>query len=282
MAGSWIKVDTTLTTRPQVVRIASALKRTISDTIGACVVFWCAATEQGIDGNLPEWDNSVVDALVGIEGFAKALRSVGWLLDLPGDRSGLQVPKWEEHNAASAKRLALDRERKRKVRLSSAKRPHPVRKQSASCPQVDGQHSPSPSVSDSSVLSEGGVGGDDPWGKPKRVYTDPPKASVTDPSGVGEVRDMLVGFGFNPSNAYNLAKKPTATKVRVSWLVAEAKRRLEARSIDKDKAMGFVFAGIRDGLDPDPGPVVEEYGAKIMRMIQEEKDYIARSKRGET
>lgn len=281
MAGSWIKVDTTLTTRPQVVRIASALKRTISDTIGACVVFWCAATEQGIDGDLPEWDESVVDTLVGIKGFASAMRSVGWLLDLPGDRKGLQVPKWQEHNAASAKRLAQDRERKRRDRLESAKRPHPVRKQSAKRPLDDGQHSSSVSVSDSSVLSEGGVGGDDPWSKPKAVYPEP-IAAASDPSDVGPVRDILIGFGFNPSNAYNHAKKPGATMVRVEWLVAEAKRRLEAGSIGKDKAMGFVVAGIRDKLDPDPGPVVEDVAEKIKRIMADDEAYLAKSKRGET
>lgn len=274
IAGSWIKVDTTLTTRPQVVRIASALKRTISDTIGACVVFWCAATEQGIDGDLPEWDESVVDTLVGIEGFAKALRSVGWLTDLPGDRVGLQVPKWQEHNAASAKRLALDRERKRKERIGSAKRPHSVRKVSASSPHNNGQHSVSVSGSEDLSLSSGEGSGEgpidgDPWGKPKAVHKPPAKVDLPDAAFVGDVRKALIDFGFNPSEAYNHAKNKNATPERVKWLVDEATARLEAGDIDARKAMGFVVWGIKEGKDPNPGPTVETPDQRRLRVLTE-------------
>lgn len=274
IAGSWIKVDTTITTRPQVVRIASALKRTISDTIGACVVFWCAATEQGIDGDLPEWDDSVVDTLVGIDGFAKALRSVGWLTDLAGDRVGLQVPKWQDHNAASAKRLALDRERKRKDRLGYAKRPHSVRKASASSPHNNGQHSPSVSVSDDLSLSSGEGSGEgptdgDPWAKPKTVHKAPAKAAVPDSESVGEVRKALIDFGFNPSEAYNHAKHKNATPERVLWLIDEAKARLAAGDIDSRKALGFVVWGIKEAKDPNPGPAVETPEQRRTRVLTE-------------
>jgi hypothetical protein len=120
MAGEWVKIDTTITTRAEVIRMASALKRKLSEIVGYCAVFWCAATEQGIDGALPGWDEATVDDLIGCKGFAAAMRSVGWLGDLTDGRSGLQVPKWQVHNAPSAKRRALDRERKRKTFRSEA------------------------------------------------------------------------------------------------------------------------------------------------------------------
>lgn len=253
MAGSWIKVDTTITTRPQVVRIASALERTVSDTIGACVVFWCAATEQGIDGDLPKWDDSVVDALVGIKGFAKALRSVGWLTDLPGDQPGLQVPRWQEHNAASAKRLAQDRERKRKGRMLSASRPLSVRKESASCLPDRGQPSTSTSTSSSSVFEEGSVRGDDPWAIPVRQLVRMAKGAPNPEANVA-----LREFGLSVSSAAKWAAHENATTDRVRWLTQTAKERMTAGTMDRDFAVRFVCAGIRDGLDPDTGPAPDK------------------------
>lgn len=122
---------------------------------------------------------------------------------------------------------------------------------------------PSPPLDD----TEAAVAGD-PWSKPKAVYSEP-IAAASDPSDVGPVRDILIGFGFNPSNAFNHAKKPGATMARVNWLVAEATRRLEAGAIGKDKAMGFVVAGIRDKIDPDPGPAIESPDERRLRVLTE-------------
>ena len=106
------------------------------------------------------------------------------------------------------------------------------------------------------------------------MYRDPPKPQAADPAHVGEVKEILVGFGFNPSNAFNHAKKPNATPVRVRWLVEEAVRRLEAGEIDKSKAMGFVVSGIRDGRDPDPGPQIETPQQRRKRVLTESANKI--------
>jgi hypothetical protein len=72
------------------------------------------------DGILEGYDAETLNLTIGIEGWAETLEKVGWLTV---EAQRLIVPRFEEHNGASAKRRADDSQRKRRVRKMSAKRP---------------------------------------------------------------------------------------------------------------------------------------------------------------
>ncbi len=128
MAGDWIKMRTDLHTHPKVVRIVSAAcpqnVRSVSARcliVGALHAMWSLFDAHSTDGKLMGYTHDALDNLVGVEGFAAAVESVGWLI--VSDKC-LEMPNFEAHNGKGAKRRAED---------TAAKR---VRRMSAECPQV--------------------------------------------------------------------------------------------------------------------------------------------------
>jgi hypothetical protein len=117
MAGDWIKMRTSLQTHPKVVRIASALKADRLRVVGALHAVWCLFDVHSEDGTLPGYTLDALDDLVGWPGFSAALVTVDWLLD-HGDAIG--APDFDEHNGRSAKRRAMETERKAVERKLSA------------------------------------------------------------------------------------------------------------------------------------------------------------------
>lgn len=136
MAGDWIKMRTNLQRNPRVIRILSALKadncpqdvQKVSDrlrVVGALHAIWSLADEQTEDGRLDAYSYSTIDEMIGWPGFCKAVESVGWISQTA---QGVEFPRFDEHNGASAKRRAQDSDRKRESR----NRPQTVRETSAS------------------------------------------------------------------------------------------------------------------------------------------------------
>lgn len=118
MAGDWIKMSTGLQKHPKVVRMASALQTDRFRIVGGLHSVWCLFDEYTTDGVLEGYSAQVVDELTGFAGLAQAMIDVKWLdASQPGF---LVLPEFETHNGASAKRRALDADRKRKVRKESA------------------------------------------------------------------------------------------------------------------------------------------------------------------
>lgn len=130
MAGDWIKMRSDLLTHPKVVRISSALKVDRLRTIGALFAAWCLFDAHSEDGTLPGYTDSVLNEMVGLKGFASAMRDVGWL---QFNDDGLSMPEFEEHNGKSAKIRAEDAKRKRKDRTNV--REIPDKKQTDSGPE---------------------------------------------------------------------------------------------------------------------------------------------------
>lgn len=139
MAADWIKMRSDLGTHPKVVRILSALKADASRTesgrvsdklrvIGALHAVWSLFDIHSEDGRLEGYSAEVIDELIGFEGFAKAMISVGWLEQ---DAETLVMPRFDEHNGKSAKRRAQEAVRKREER-NADKRPQDVQEMSAS------------------------------------------------------------------------------------------------------------------------------------------------------
>lgn len=117
MSSTWIKVSTGLGTHPKVVRIASALKADRLRVVGGLHAVWCLFDEHSEDGRLDGYTPEIVDELIGWPGFARAMEAVGWAEETP---QGLVLPDFDRHNGQSAKRRAMDAERKRAVRKASA------------------------------------------------------------------------------------------------------------------------------------------------------------------
>ena len=116
MAGDWIKMRTDLSTSPKVVRISSALRADRFRTVGALHAVWCLFDAHSLDGKLEGYNLGTVDDLIGFSGFAEAMASVGWLVESP---EGIELPRFDDHNGSSAKRRAMEADRKRKGRLSA-------------------------------------------------------------------------------------------------------------------------------------------------------------------
>lgn len=106
-----------LRTHPKVVRISSALNADRLRVIGALHAVWSLADEHTEDGSLPGYSLSALDDSIGWPGFAISMKDVEWL---EVTSQGLVLPRFDEHNGASAKRRAQEAERKRRGRNLSA------------------------------------------------------------------------------------------------------------------------------------------------------------------
>lgn len=122
MAGDWIKMRANLHSHPKVVRMASALNADRLRIVGGLHAVWCLFDEHAEDGQLHGYDADTVDSHISFPGFAAAMESVSWLLT---DGLCVTLPRFEEHNGQSAKRRAMEAQRKR------SERQNPVRNLSA-------------------------------------------------------------------------------------------------------------------------------------------------------
>jgi hypothetical protein len=116
MAGDWIKMRIDLQTHPKVFRIVSALKADRLRVIGGLHVAWSIFDTHCDDGVLVGYTAEAMDAVIGWQGFTQAMIDVEWASI--NDAGSLVMPRFDEHNGASAKRRANDNERKRAARKS--------------------------------------------------------------------------------------------------------------------------------------------------------------------
>lgn len=125
MSMEWIKMRRSLQSHPKVVRILSATASDKFRVIGGLHAVWGVFDEHSVDGALKGYTPELLDHIIGWEGFARAMESVGWL-HFDGMET-LTLPEFTEHNGQSAKRRAEDQKRKRESRKS----PQSVRNLSA-------------------------------------------------------------------------------------------------------------------------------------------------------
>lgn len=117
MAEPWIKMRTNLATSPKVVRISSALKADRLRVIGGLHSAWSLFDQHSEDGILIGYSPETLDELIGWPGFTAAMIAVEWAFY---DGESLALPRYEDHNGQSAKRRAMDADRKKNVRKVSA------------------------------------------------------------------------------------------------------------------------------------------------------------------
>lgn len=116
MAGDWIKMRVDLPTHPKVVRIASALHADRLRAVGGLHAVWSIFDAHSEDGSLVGYTAEALDDTIGCPGFARAMSAVGWLLI---SESSLTLPRFDDHNGKSAKRRAMETQRKRNDRMSA-------------------------------------------------------------------------------------------------------------------------------------------------------------------
>ena len=112
MAGDWIKMRTNLDTNPRVVEIAEILDLDELYVVGMLWKVWSWADSHSIDGNAIRVTCVTLDKYT-CNGFADALRKVGWL---EGRDKSLSFPRFAEHNGQTAKKRAETKDRVAKSR----------------------------------------------------------------------------------------------------------------------------------------------------------------------
>lgn len=119
MAVPWIKIETTLLHKPEVMRLAALLDCDEYKVTGHLVAFW-----SWVDANLsrtcPEFQGtkSGLDRVAGCPGFVDAMLQVGWL-SLSG--TIFTIPHFEYHLSQSAKTRGEDARKKAKSRAAKDK-----------------------------------------------------------------------------------------------------------------------------------------------------------------
>lgn len=164
MAGDWIKMRTDLGTSPKVVRLASALKADRLRIIGGLHSAWCLFDSHSVDGELLGYTTDIMDDLIGWPGFAKAMVDVGWLEISP---ECVAIPRFDAHNGQSAKRRAMDADRKRVRRMSASEadarpqnvRPREEKRREEKEPKAT-VHSAAPTAPDEGPVDDLGMPGD--------------------------------------------------------------------------------------------------------------------------
>lgn len=120
MPENWIKVEKTTPGKPELLGIAAVLEVHPNEALGLCVRFWMWADDQLESRHARRVTKSALDAHLGRNGLSDALVSVGWLQVRNGS---LEVPNFDRHLGASAKKRANSAERSRKHRQSFVTQP---------------------------------------------------------------------------------------------------------------------------------------------------------------
>ena len=108
MAGDWIKFECATPDKPEVWAIAAVLEIDPDAVVGKLLRVWGWFDQQTEDGNAPSVSKMLLDRLVGVTGFCKAVIDSGWMND---DGVTLSLPHFDRHNGKTAKNRATTAKR---------------------------------------------------------------------------------------------------------------------------------------------------------------------------
>lgn len=108
---------TDLLTSPKIIAIARSCGASRTTVVGACFALWSLADQHSTDGILIGYSGDFVDEYVAVRGFSAAAASVGWLVETA---AGVEIPRFDEHNSASAKSRAMGAARASRFRNGSS------------------------------------------------------------------------------------------------------------------------------------------------------------------
>lgn len=113
MAGDWLKIEKTLPEKPEVWQIAGILDLDPDAVVGKLIRVFSWFDEHTEYGNAPSVTELLLDRLVSVTGFTKALRVSGWIFT-QGDEIVLR--NFTRHNGKTAKTRATAQKRQEKYR----------------------------------------------------------------------------------------------------------------------------------------------------------------------
>lgn len=113
MAGDWIKMEKGLPDKPEVRRLSRALGMSRYDVVGRLHAVWSWADTHSFSGSNMDISEEDIDDIADFDGFAAALRQVGWLR---GRAAALEFPNFGRHNGQTAKSRALEALKKQNQR----------------------------------------------------------------------------------------------------------------------------------------------------------------------
>ena len=106
---AWLKFDVATPEKPEVLQITVAMGWDDPDlTVGKLLKLWRWFDQHTTDGNASGVTASLLDRLIGVTGFAKAVSDAGWLV-IHGE--GLTLPNFGRHNGKTAKDRVLTAQR---------------------------------------------------------------------------------------------------------------------------------------------------------------------------
>lgn len=115
---SWIKIESHLRTKPEIIDIADKLGIKDTHAQGVCIAFW-----QWMDGittnGTAKARRSMIDRIVNEPGFAAAMETVGWL-SIDDTAGTITIPNWDRHCGEMAKDRALNSRRQKRFRDKAA------------------------------------------------------------------------------------------------------------------------------------------------------------------
>lgn len=129
---SWIKIETTLISKPEVMHLTILLGCSEFEVVGHLVAFW-SWVDANMSPECPEviGTKSGLDRVCGRTGMVDALIEVGWLKH---NGNLFSVPNIDRHLSKSAKQRAVETRRK----AESRKKADQSSDVSESCPKTDG------------------------------------------------------------------------------------------------------------------------------------------------
>ena len=131
MAIPWIKIETSLPRKPEVMQLAAILDIDEFAVVGHLVCFWSWVDENlSLECPVVTGTKRGLDRVAGRDGFADAMVTVGWL-QMEG--SAVSIPHLEYHLDQGAKTRAMEQRKKAKQRKNTGK-PNV----SGKCPDVIG------------------------------------------------------------------------------------------------------------------------------------------------
>lgn len=113
MAGDWIKFRKSLLKDGRTRIVSRSCHAPVTHVVGALVTLWSLADDFADDeGVIFGYTSDDINSEVGIDNFCESLP--GDWIDLSGE--WIKLPKYQEHNGATAKKRAQNQERQRRHR----------------------------------------------------------------------------------------------------------------------------------------------------------------------
>lgn len=167
MAGDWIKIETALPEKPEVIAIAAKLGIHEDEVVGKLIRLWRWCDQQLSSCHAANVTLLFIDRYIGAQGFAQAMVDAGWLMVV---EDGLAIPNFDRHLSKGSKARALAKDRQRHTRVTKVSRAH--RDKSVTREEKRRIQEPPPSSSQIATpipaSAEGGGGGSGGWEEAER------------------------------------------------------------------------------------------------------------------